>query len=375
MTSDLRLRIEPLQAAARAAGEVQLKVWNVRAGSLRRTGTTTAEKGLPGCGAAVATFHGRWKDSGTKDLYVEHIAAQRAAALALRAAGYVVLGSKTAEEATAVEDALRDGKRRARQPDDEFDLTATLTPADGLPATRTLRSCATRLRAIGVRVDDLCHVEDQLSVEFLVASRVSLARAADAEVDACSNGDGAGSALHNSGTDAPSTNAAEPSHTPTGVGCAGVNNDHGEAQPPPSTSDARDVRGSAWEEAVQRGTLDVAAVIDVVLQERSASRPATLADARNFLRRQGLACRLDNKAFKDAGAVLAVVTAHGEADRARCAAAVNVLDAADERNRHLASQLRALREADAGDKAERASRLAALMEAQAQMTAALQRAL
>lgn len=90
MTSDLRLRIEPLQAAARAAGEVQLKVWNVRAGSLRRTGTTTAEMGLPGCGAAVATFHGRWKDSGTKDLYVEHIAAQRAAALALRAAGYVV---------------------------------------------------------------------------------------------------------------------------------------------------------------------------------------------------------------------------------------------------------------------------------------------
>jgi hypothetical protein len=179
VTSDLRLRIEPLQAAARAAGEVQLKVWNVRAGSLRRTGTTTAEKGLPGCGAEVATFHGRWKDSGTKDLYVEHIAAQRAAALALRAAGYVVLGSKTAEEATAVEDALRDGKRRARQPDDEFDLTATLTPADGLPATRTLRSCATRLRAIGVRVDDLCHVEDQLSVEFLVASRVSLARAAD----------------------------------------------------------------------------------------------------------------------------------------------------------------------------------------------------
>ena len=55
MTSDLRLRIEPLQAAARAAGEVQLKVWNVRAGSLRRTGTTTAEKGLPGCGAEVAT--------------------------------------------------------------------------------------------------------------------------------------------------------------------------------------------------------------------------------------------------------------------------------------------------------------------------------
>ena len=126
------------------------------------------------------------------------------------------------------------------------------------------------------------------------------------------------------------------------------------------------------EEAVQRGTLGVAAVVDVVLQERSASRPATLADARNFLRRQGLACRLDNKAFKDAGAVLAVVTAHGEADRARCAAAVNVLDAADERNRHLATELHAQREADAGDKAERASRLGALMEAQAQMTEALQ---
>ena len=113
-------------------------------------------------------------------------------------------------------------------------------------------------------------------------------------------------------------------------------------------------------------------MVDVVLQERSASRPETLADARNFLRWQGLACRLDNKAFKDAGGVLAVVTAHGEADRARCVAAVNVLDAADERNRHLATKLHAQREADAGDKAERASRLGALMEAQAQMTEALQ---
>ena len=56
-------------------------------------------------------------------------------------------------------------------------------------------------------------------------------------------------------------------------------------------------------------------------------------------------------------------------------AAANLLRAADEQNRHLASELRALREATAGDKAETRSRLAALMEAQAQVAAALQRSL
>ena len=348
VTSDLRLRIEPLQAAARAAGDVPLKVWNVRAGSLRRTGTTNAEKGLPGCTAAVTTFHGRWKDNATKDLYVEHIAAQRAAALALRAAGYVVLGSKTAQDAAAAEDALRDGSRRARQPDDEFDLTATLSPADGLPATRPMRSCALRLRANGVRVDDLCHVEEQLSVEFFVASPVSLARAADAEVDVCTNVD----------------NAAAPSDVQTA------------AQPP--NASACGVSLSAWEEAVARGgsgSLDVAAVVDVVMQERAAGRPATLADAQKFLRGKGLVFRTDKKVFKDADAVLAVITARSKADHERRDAAANLLRTADEQNRHLASELRALREATAGDKAEARSRLAALMEAQAQVAAALQRSL
>ena len=206
--------------------------------------------------------------------------------LALRAAGYVVR--------------VRRRLRRRRRSKTHFETasgvhgsrTTSLTsqrrcrpPAAFLQLARFV-PVRPRLRAIGVRVDGLCHIEDQLSVEFLVASRVSLARAADAEVDACSNGDGAAAALHNSATNAPGTNAAEPSGTPTGAGCAGVNNDRGEAQPP-SSAGACGVYRSAREEALQRGTLDVAAVVDVVLQERSTSRPATLADARNFLASAG----------------------------------------------------------------------------------------
>ena len=182
-------------------------------------------------------------------------------------------------------------------------------------------------------------------MEFFVASPVSLARAADAEVDVCTNVD----------------NAAAPSDVQTA------------AQPP--NASACGVSLSAWEEVVARGSLAVAAVVDVVMQERAAGRPATLADAQKFLRGKGLVFRTDNKVFKDAGAVLAVITARSKADHERRDAAANLLRTADEQNRHLASELRALREATAGDKAETRSRLAALMEAQAQVAAALQRSL
>ena len=131
----------------------------------------------------TVTWFGRWKNESTKDLYNEYMAAQTKAAVGMSAtsAGYVVIGSSTAAAAAQKDKERRSAKARAKQPDDEFDLSVTLTPDDGVPATRALADCEDALRVNGVRFDDFKHVGDELKVDFRVTSRVALADRADHE--------------------------------------------------------------------------------------------------------------------------------------------------------------------------------------------------
>ena len=157
-----------------------LKEWNVRAAAFRRSATSTAEQALD-VDSKTVTWFGRWKNESTKDLYDEYMAAQTKAAVGMSAAGYAVLGSSTAAAAAQEDQERRSAKARAKQPDDEFDLSVTLTPDDGVPATRALADCENALRVNGVRYNDLKHVGDELKVDFRVASRVALAGRADHE--------------------------------------------------------------------------------------------------------------------------------------------------------------------------------------------------
>ena len=84
----------------------------------------------------TATWFGRWKNESTKDLYNDYMAARTTAAVGMSAAGYAVLGSSTVAAAAQEDKERRSAKARAKQAGDEFDLSVTLAPDDGVPATR-----------------------------------------------------------------------------------------------------------------------------------------------------------------------------------------------------------------------------------------------